>query len=68
MLAPVGILVTLGSLNVVLALTLARRERFAANWHDALNPLAIALLLSLMELGFLSLMRYATFGLGEITV
>lgn len=65
-LAPVGILVTLGSLNVVLVLTLGRRERVAANWREALNPLTLALLLSLLELGVLSLVRYAAFGWGEI--
>lgn len=65
-LAPIGILTTLGSLNVVLVLTLGRRERVAANWREALNPIALALLLSLIELGLLSLVRYAAFGFGEI--
>lgn len=65
-LAPLGILVTLASLNVVLVLTLGRRERVAATWREALNPLALALLLSLLELGFLSLLRFAAFGAGEI--
>lgn len=65
-LAPVGILVTLGSLNVVLVLTLGRRERVAANWREALNPIALAVFLSLLELGVLSLVRYAAFGWGEI--
>jgi hypothetical protein len=66
LLAPLGILATLGSLNIVLVLTLGRRERVAGNWREALNPLALALLLSLMELGLLSGMRYAAFGWGEI--
>jgi Predicted membrane protein (DUF2085) len=65
-LAPVGILTTLGSLNVVLVLTLGRRERVAANWREALNPIALALLFSAFELGLLSLMRYAAFGWGAI--
>lgn len=65
-LAPVGILATLGALNIVLVLTLGRRERVAANWREALNPIALALLLSLIELGALSLVRYAAFGWGEI--
>jgi len=65
-LAPMGILATLGSLNVVLVLTLGRRERVASNWREALNPLALALLFSLIELAFLSAMRYAAFGFGEI--
>lgn len=65
-LAPLGILATLGLLNVVLVLTILRRERVAANWREALNPLALALLLSVIELGFLSAMRFAAFGWGEI--
>lgn len=65
-LAPVGILATLGSLNVVLVLSISRRERVAANWREALNPLALALVLSLIELALLSGMRYAAFGVGEI--
>jgi len=65
-LAPIGILATLGALNVVLVLTIGRRERVAGNWREALNPLALALLLSLLVLGLLSLLRYAAFGWGEI--
>ncbi len=64
--APLGILAILGALNVVLVLTLWRRERVAENWRAALNPVALALLLSLLELGALSLLRYAAFGFGEI--
>ncbi len=66
-LAPVGILAILSSLNVVLYLTLGKRERVAANWWEALNPLGVALCLSLIELAFLSLVRFAAFGLGEIS-
>lgn len=65
-LAPVGILATLGALNIVLVLTLGRRERVAANWREALNPIALALVMSLLELGALSLLRYAAFGWGDI--
>lgn len=65
-LAPAGILATVGSLNVVLVLTLGRKERVAANWREALNPLALALLFTLIELGVLSALRYAAFGWGEI--
>lgn len=65
-LAPVGIITTVGSLNVVLVLTLQRRERVAANWRGALNPIALALIFSAVELGLLSLMRYAAFGWGAI--
>lgn len=65
-LAPLGILVIFAFLNVVLVLALLRRERVAVNWREALNPLAIALFLSVVELGLLSLVRYAAFGWGEI--
>jgi hypothetical protein len=65
-LAPAGILATLGALNVVLVLTLRGQERVAAHWREAWNPLAFALLLSALELGLLSLLRYAAFGWGEI--
>lgn len=67
-LAPVGILATLGALNVVLVLTLGKRERVAADWSQAMNPLALALLFSILELGALSLLRYAAFGAGEIGI
>lgn len=65
-LAPLGILATLGALNIVLVLTFRRRERVAGNWREALNPIALALLLVLVELGALSILRYAAFGWGDI--
>jgi len=65
-LAPLGILATIGALNVVLVLTLGHKERFAATWREALNPIALALCFALVELGALSLMRFAAFGFGEI--
>lgn len=67
-LAPVGILAILAALNAVLVLTLWQRERVAAEWWQALNPLALALFLTLLELGLLSLVRLAAFGAGEINV
>jgi len=65
-LAPVGILAILSALNLVLVITLRGRERVAANWVEALDPLALALCLALLELGLLSLLRYAAFGLTEL--
>lgn len=65
LLAPAGIVAIFVSLNVVLVLTLGRRERVASAWRETLNPIALALLLSLIELGMLSLVRYAAFGWGE---
>lgn len=66
LLAVVGVLATIVSINVVLVLSLARREGFALTWFDALNPIAIALFSTLIELGILSLVRFAAFGAGEI--
>ncbi len=65
-LAPAGIVAIFISLNVVLVLTLGRRERVASTWRETFNPIALALLLGLIELGMLSLVRYAAFGFGEI--
>jgi hypothetical protein len=65
-LAPIGVLATVTALNIVLVLTLRGRERAAGNWWQALNPLAAALCLALLELAALSLVRYAAFGFGEI--
>jgi Predicted membrane protein (DUF2085) len=65
-LAPVGILATLAALNVVLVLTLGKQERVAANWREAMNPVTLALFLALLELSALSVVRWLTFGVGEI--
>jgi hypothetical protein len=64
--APAGILTTIGALNVVLVLTLGKGERVAVNWLEALNPFAVALVMTLCELGVLSLLRWLAFGFAEI--
>lgn len=66
LLAVVGVLATIVSINVVLVLSLARREGFARTWFDAVNPIAVALFFTILELGALSLLRFAAFGAGEI--
>lgn len=58
--ASVPILV--GLINMVFALSLFRKECTAATWRDALNPFAFGVFLALIELGLLSLMRYAVLG------
>ena len=58
--ASVLILVTL--LNLVFLLSLFRKEYTAVGWRDALNPFAAGVVLTIVELGFLSLARYAVMG------
>ena len=58
--ASVPILV--GLINMVFLLSLFRKEGLAATWFDALNPFAAGVFLALLELGALSLMRYAVLG------
>jgi hypothetical protein len=58
--ASVPILV--GLINMVFLLSLFRKEGLAVTWFDALNPFAAGVFLGLLELGVLSLMRYAVLG------
>ena len=58
--ASVPILV--GLINMVFLLSLFRKEGLAVTWFDALNPFAAGVFLGLIELGVLSLMRYAVLG------
>ena len=58
--ASVPILV--GLINMVFVVSLFRKEGLAVTWFDALNPFAAGVFLALIELGVLSLMRYAVLG------
>jgi len=58
--ASVVILVSL--INLVFLTSLFRKEGLAASWFDALNPFAAGVFFALIELGVLSLMRYAVLG------
>jgi hypothetical protein len=58
--ASVPILV--GLINMVFVVSLFRKEGLAVTWFDALNPFAAGVFLGLIELGVLSLMRYAVLG------
>ena len=62
--ASVPILV--GLINMVFVVSLFRQEGAAITWRDALNPFAAGVLLALLELGLLSLMRYAVLGTAMI--
>lgn len=58
--ASVPILV--GLINMVFVLALVRHEGMMDTWLDALNPFAVGVALALVELGILSLLRYAVLG------
>jgi uncharacterized protein YhhL (DUF1145 family) len=61
LLGVLGVIVLVSALNVVLLLSFFPRGA-AGNWREALNPFAIAILFSALELGALSLLRYAVLG------
>lgn len=62
LLGVLGVIALVGALNIVLLLSLLRRPASARLWWETLNPIAAAVLLSGLELGALSLLRYALFG------
>lgn len=62
LLGVLGVIALVGALNIVLLLSLLRRPASARHWWETLNPIAAAVLLSGLELGALSLLRYALFG------
>jgi hypothetical protein len=51
-----------GLINMVFLLSLFRKEGTAETWRDALNPFAAGVFFAIIELGFLSLLRYAVLG------
>jgi hypothetical protein len=52
----------IGLINMVFIISLFRKESAAIHWRDALNPFAAGILFAILELGVLSLMRYAVLG------
>jgi Predicted membrane protein (DUF2085) len=62
LLGVLGVVALIGSLNVVLLLSFFRRDGAASNWRETLNPIAAAVLLTALELGGLSLLRFAVLG------
>lgn len=58
--ASVPILV--GLINMVFAISVFGREGSAATWRDALNPFAVGVAFALIELGAMSILRYAVMG------
>lgn len=62
LLSTAGVLTLLTSINTIIALILLGRENSVDTWRQALWPLAIGLTLSLLQIGAMSLLRYALTG------
>jgi hypothetical protein len=62
LLSGAAVLVLLSSVNTVLAVILLGRENSAEAWPDALQPIALGVLLSLLQIGAIDLVRYAVTG------
>ncbi len=54
--------ILIGLINLVFVVSIAGKAASAVTWRDALNPFAVGVVLALIELGFLSLVRYAVMG------
>lgn len=57
-----SVLTLIGLINMVFVLSIFRKENLAGTVRDALNPFAVGVFCALIELGLLSLMRYAVLG------
>jgi hypothetical protein len=57
-----SVLILVGMINMVFLLSLCRKEGLAATWRDTLNPFAAGVFFAIIELGILSLVRYAVLG------
>jgi hypothetical protein len=55
-------IILIGMINSVFVLSLTGKDGSAVTWRDALNPFAAGVVLAIVELGFLSLARYAVLG------
>lgn len=62
LLGVLGVIVLIAALNIVWVLALFRREGGARKWMDTLNPFAASVFFTALELGALSLLRYAILG------
>ncbi|MGD2105302.1 MAG: hypothetical protein PVJ55_09380, partial [Anaerolineae bacterium] len=50
------------SVNTVLAVIVLGRQNSVTTWRQALLPLSVGLLLSLLQVGLIDLVRYAATG------
>jgi uncharacterized membrane protein len=57
-----GVLTLLTSVNTVIALILMRRENSIGNWREAMVPIALGLVLSLIQIGLIDIIRYVLTG------
>ncbi len=55
-------LILIALINMVFAISIFGREGRAGTWRDALNPFALGVVLAIVELGAMSLLRYAVLG------
>ncbi|MBI4787870.1 MAG: DUF2085 domain-containing protein [Chloroflexi bacterium] len=49
-------------INLVFVVSITGKDASAVTWRDALNPFAAGVILAMIELGLLSLLRYAVLG------
>ncbi len=61
-LASAATIILIAMINMVFVISLAGKDGSAMTWRDALNPFAVGVVLAIVELGALSLMRYAVLG------
>lgn len=61
-LASAATIILIAMINMVFVISLAGKDGSAVTWRDALNPFAVGVILAIVELGVLSLMRYAVLG------
>jgi amino acid transporter len=55
-------IVLIAMINMVFVISLAGKEGTAVTWRDVLNPFAVGVVLAIVELGVLSLVRFAVLG------
>ena len=60
--ASASVMILVALINVVFLLSIFAKEGSASTWRDALNPFAAGVAFALVELGLLSLLRYAVMG------
>lgn len=54
--------ILIGLINMVFIISIFGREGSALTWRDTLNPFAVGVMFALLELGAMSVLRYAVLG------
>ncbi len=57
-----SVLILIGLINLVFIVSIFAKDGSASTWRDALNPFAAGVFFAILELGALSLLRYAVLG------